>query len=124
MRDLVKTSNFSQITIADNAERRANNLLRDINDDRINFKTIDVNDSEKLINTMKDYDIVIGGLPSKYNEITVDSLVKAKVNGINLSSRPTLEKFDAAARNADMLFVPGVGMGLGLSNLLAKYQNH
>jgi saccharopine dehydrogenase-like NADP-dependent oxidoreductase len=121
VRDLVETNSFSLFTIADVAEERAKDLMRDIGDDRIHFRQIDVGDLEQLTNTMKDYDIVISGLPSKYNEITVDSAVKAKVNGLNLSSRPTLEKFDAAARKTDILFVPGVGMSLGVANLLAKY---
>jgi saccharopine dehydrogenase-like NADP-dependent oxidoreductase len=120
VRDLVETSSFSQLTIADVAEERAKDLIRDIGDDRIHFKQIDIKDSEKLIHTMKDYDIVISGLHSKYNEITVDSAVKAKVNGLNLS-RPPSEKFGTSAREAGILFVTGVGMTPGVANLLAKY---
>jgi saccharopine dehydrogenase-like NADP-dependent oxidoreductase len=120
VRDLVETGSFSLLTIADVTEERANVLIEDINDDRIHFKQIDVSDSEQLINTMKNYDIVVSGLHSKYNEITVDSAVKAKVNGLNLS-RPPSEKFNAAARKAGILFVPGVGMTPGVANLLAKY---
>jgi saccharopine dehydrogenase-like NADP-dependent oxidoreductase len=120
VRDLVETSDFSLITIADVAEERAKDLMRDIGDDRVNFEQIDVGDSGQLINTMKNYDIVVSGLHSTYNEITVDSAVKAKVNGLNLS-RPPSEKFNAAARKAGILFVPGVGMTPGVANLLAKY---
>jgi len=121
VKDLVEYSNFQQITIGDINEAAAKEVIGEIGDGRLGFVRFDITDSSSSIETMKEYDIVMSGMPIKFDEMLVEAVVKAGVNGLDINGMGETFKFDGQAREVDIVYVPGVGMTPGTTNVLARY---
>jgi len=59
--DLTQTSDFEQITIADPNQTEAKIVIEWLGDSRVDFIHMDVNDTQKAIDTMRGYDVVMDG---------------------------------------------------------------
>jgi lysine 6-dehydrogenase len=119
--DIVQFSDFEKITIADVNETAGKEVVAWLEDPRVNFIKVDVYDREKTINLIKDYDIVMDGTTISMNDHTTSLIVEAGVNGINLNGCTTEWDYDRQFKNIGKVFVPGVGMTPGITNLMAKY---
>ncbi|MBS7656284.1 saccharopine dehydrogenase NADP-binding domain-containing protein [Candidatus Bathyarchaeota archaeon] len=120
-KDLSFTSDFSEITIGEIDIEKAKALASELNDSRISIIKVNAENIEELTSLMKDYDIVVNGLPFKYDEKVTEAAIAAKVNGLDVSGLQDLEKHDEEAKKAGVIYVPGVGATPGVTNLLVKY---
>jgi len=121
VRDLVETSDFTQITIGDIDLPKAEALVRRLGDDRLSAVKVDVKDEASLINLISEFDIVASTLPWTYDPLITRACIKAGVNGLDVDTEETQFDYDAEAREAGVLYVPGVGATPGITNVLAKY---
>ena len=66
--DLTQTSDFQQITIADPNQTEAKIVIEWLGDSRVDFIQMDVNDTQKAIDIMRRYDVVMDGTPISFNK--------------------------------------------------------
>lgn len=121
VKDLVANRQFSKITVADVNEAAAREVVEEIGDDRLDAVHFDITDSARAVEIMRPYDLVMSGMPIKYDELLVKTVVEARVNGLDINGMGNSFQFDAAAREAGIVYVPGVGMTPGTTNILARY---
>jgi saccharopine dehydrogenase-like NADP-dependent oxidoreductase len=121
VKDLVGTSDFTQITIGDINEAVAQEVMEEIGDDRVDVVRFDITDSARAVEVMRQYDLVMSGMPIKFDELLVKMVVEARVNGLDINGMGNTFGFDAPARQAGIVYVPGVGMTPGTTNILARY---
>ncbi len=122
IKDLVEFSDFKMITIADINEVAAREVIDEISDARVDFVKFDVTDTEKAIETIKRYDVVMASMPIKFDELVVDTVIKAGVSGLDITGMGgTYFDYDEQAKEAGIIYVPGVGMTPGTTNILTRY---
>ncbi|HHZ91020.1 TPA: saccharopine dehydrogenase [Candidatus Poribacteria bacterium] len=119
--DLIQTSDFEQITIADPNQTEARIVVEWLDDSRVDFIRIDVSDSEKATDIMSGYDVVMDGTPISVNRKSTACIAKAGVHGINLNGMSKEWEFDAQFKENAKTCVPGFGMTPGITNMMAKY---
>jgi saccharopine dehydrogenase-like NADP-dependent oxidoreductase len=66
-RDLAEFSDFSEIVIGDVNVEAAEKLAADIGDPRLKVLRVDAEDYDGLVTTFKDFDIIVNGLPWRYD---------------------------------------------------------
>lgn len=122
VRDMVEFGDFERITIGDVDESASGKIVAEMADRRVDFVRFDITKKEESIEMMRRYDVVVGSLPIQFDELFVDAAVQAGVSGLDVTGMgKTYFEYDHQAREAGILFVPGVGMTPGTTNVLAKY---
>ena len=119
-RDLAEFSDYDEIVIGDYNVAAAEKLAAEIGDPRLRVIKVDAEDYEGLVTTFRDYDVILNGLPWKYDLAVTKACVEAGVNGLDVSTEEDQWSFDATAREKDMVFIPGVGATPGITNAMAR----
>jgi lysine 6-dehydrogenase len=119
-RDLAEFSDFDQIVIGDYNVAAAEKLAAEIGDPRLQVLKVDANDYDELVNIFKDFDVILNGLPWKYDLAVTKACVETGVNGLDVSTEETQWDYDAAAKEKGSVFVPGVGATPGITNAMAR----
>lgn len=120
IRDLVRFSDFDEIVIGDYNVAAAEKLAAEIGDARVKVVRVDANDGDGLIETFSGFDVVLNGLPWKYDLVVTRACVAAGVNGLDVSTEPDQWGYDTAAREKAIVFIPGVGATPGITNVMAR----
>ena len=125
VRDLVKTKEVSKIVIADINKENAARLVDELRSKKISTIQVDVNDRDRLIESMKGADAVLDGTPHDMSITVAKGMIDAKVNGccIGYRSDTALEilKMDGLAKAAGITYLLSVGATPGASGIFAKY---
>jgi saccharopine dehydrogenase-like NADP-dependent oxidoreductase len=66
------------------------------------------------------FDVVVNGLPWKYDLIVTKACVEVGVNGLDVSTEEEQWDFHTTAKGKDMIFIPGVGATPGITNVMAR----
>jgi saccharopine dehydrogenase-like NADP-dependent oxidoreductase len=119
-RDLAMTSVFEQIVVADYNELALADLLGELNDDHLSGQFVDANDYDSLVKLFPGFDVVVNGLPFKYDLVVNQACVEVGVNGLDVSSDDAQFAMSEEARRKGMLFVPGVGATPGITNMMVR----
>lgn len=119
-RDLAQYSDFEEITVADHNRDALDSLLQSIDDPRFKALSFDANDYEAMLHLFPGFDIVINGLPFKYDYPVNKACVETGVNGLDLSSDDPQFALHERALEKDMLFIPGVGATPGITNVMVR----
>ena len=119
--DLAEFSDFQTITIADCNEQAGQEVVQWLNDPRVDFKKIDVSDKDKTVKLMRNYDIVMDGMPISLNDRSTACIAEAGVHGINLNGCSAEWDFDQQFKDNGKICVPGFGMTPGITNMMAKH---
>jgi lysine 6-dehydrogenase len=119
-RDLAEFSDFEEIVIADYSVAAAEKLASEIGDRRLKVLKVDAEDYEELVRIFADFDVVLNGLPWKYDMAVTKACIEAGVNGLDVSTEEDQWDYDAAAREKGIVFVPGVGATPGITNVMAR----
>jgi len=120
-KDLVSTSDFSEIVIGDVAVKRAKDLASKLDDGRLSVAKIDASNIDELVGAMKGFDIVACALPFMYDLNVTKACIRAKASGIDLSSEEDQFALDKEAKKLGITYVTGCGATPGTTNLMAKY---
>jgi len=85
-KDLVNTSDFSEIVIGDIAVERAKEFTSKLGDERLSVVRVDASNVNELASIIKDFDIVACALPFRFDYNVTKACIKAGINGIDLSA--------------------------------------
>ena len=119
-RDLAEFSDFGEIVIGDYNVVAAENLAAEIGDPRVKVLKVDAEDYDGLVRLFKDFDVILNGLPWKYDLAVTKACVEAGVSGLDVSTEESQWDYDAAAKEKDIVFIPGVGATPGITNVMAR----
>ncbi len=119
-RDLAEYSKYDEIVIADFNLEAATSLVKDIGDQRLTPLFFDAEEYGSMLKLFPAFDVVINGLPWKYDLPVTKACVEVGVNGLDVSTEEDQWSYDAQAKDRDMVFIPGVGATPGITNAMAK----
>ncbi|RME80617.1 MAG: hypothetical protein D6775_15730 [Caldilineae bacterium] len=119
-RDLAQYSDFQEIVVADYNVPAAHALVEEIGDPRLRALAFDANDYEGMLHLFPGFDVVVNGLPYKYDYVVNKACVEAGVNGLDLSSDDPQFALHEEALRKGVLFVPGVGATPGTTNMMVR----
>ena len=119
-RDLANYSDFTEIVVADYNIDAANALVEEINDKRLESVFFDANDYESMLKLFPGFDVVVNGLPWKYDLVVTKACVEVGVSGLDVSTEEDQWDFHTTAKDKDMIFIPGVGATPGITNVMAR----
>jgi len=120
-RDLAQYSDFDEIVVADSNLESANALIEEINTPRLETVFFDADDYDSMLKLFPGFDVVVNGLPWKYDLIVTKACVEVGVNGLDVSTEEEQWDFDATAKEKDIIFIPGVGATPGITNVMARH---
>ena len=118
--DLAQFSDFDEIVIGDYNVAAAEELAAEIGDPRVQVLQVDAQDYDKLVKTFKGFDVILNGLPWKYDLAVTRACVEAGVSGLDVSTEQDQWSYDAAAKEKNIVFIPGVGATPGITNVMAR----
>jgi len=119
-RDLAHYSDFDEIVVADYNLDASNALVEEINDQRLKTVFFDAGDYDAMLKMFPGFDVVVNGLPWKYDLIVTKACVEVGVNGLDVSTEEEQWDFHTIAKDKDMVFIPGVGATPGITNVMAR----
>jgi saccharopine dehydrogenase-like NADP-dependent oxidoreductase len=119
-RDLAEFSKFESIVIGDYDLAAAEKLAAEIGDPRLRALKVDAEDCDGLVRTFRGYDVILNGLPWKYDMAVTRACVEAGISGLDVSTEEEQWDFDAAAKEKDIVFIPGMGATPGITNAMAR----
>jgi len=120
-RDLAQYSDFDEIVVADSNLESANALIEEINTPKLETVFFDADDYDSMLKLFPGFDVVVNGLPWKYDLIVTKACVEVGVNGLDVSTEEEQWDFDATAKEKDIIFIPGVGATPGITNVMARH---
>lgn len=117
--DLVEYSDvFEVITIGDFNSDLGKDLVKELNDPRVDFVEVDVTNIEDTTEKMKGYDIVMDGTTISLNKYSTESIAKAGCHGVNLNGFGDEDEFSDIFKEHNKTAVPGFGMTPGVTQMM------
>jgi lysine 6-dehydrogenase len=120
-RDLAQYSKFDEIVVAEYNLDAAHQLITEIGDPRLKAVQFDANDYDSMLKLFPGHDVVISGLPCEYDPAVTKACVEAGVNGLDVATEEDQWSYDAAAKDEDLVYIPGVGATPGITNAMVKH---
>lgn len=119
-RDLALFSDFEEIVVADYNLEAAKALVKEIGDGRLTPLYFNAEDYDSMLKQFPGFDVVVNGLPWKYDLPVTQACVEVGVNGLDVSTEKEQWDYDETAKEKDILFIPGVGATPGITNVMAR----
>jgi len=119
-RDLALYSDFDEIVVADYNLEAAKALVEEIGDGRLTPLHFNAEDYGSMLKQFPGFDVVVNGLPWKYDLPVTQACVEVGVNGLDVSTEKEQWDYDATSKEKDILFIPGVGATPGITNVMAR----
>ena len=120
-RDLAEFSQYDEIVVADFNLEAAKSLVEDIGDRRLTPLFFDAEEYGSMLKLFPAFDVVINGLPWKYDLPVTKACVEVGVSGLDVSTEEDQWSYDGRAKSKDIVFIPGVGATPGITNAMAKH---
>ncbi len=120
-RDLAEYSDYEEIVVADANFDAVNHLIDSIGDSRLKPLHFDAEDTNAMLKLFPDFDVVVNGLPWKYDLAVTKACAQVGVNGLDVSTEEEQWDYDSAAKEKGIVFIPGVGATPGITNAMARY---
>jgi len=125
VRDLAEHSDASEIIIGDLNVEKAKKIAEWAGTRKIAIEKIDASNVEKLVESMRDVDVVANALPYIFNLNVTRAAIKAgkpltDLGGVYYMTLEQL-KLHAEAEEAGVTVVLGCGVAPGIADVLAKY---
>jgi saccharopine dehydrogenase-like NADP-dependent oxidoreductase len=119
-RDLAEFSDFSEIVIGDYDVSAAEQLAAEIGDPRVRVQRVDAEDYAGMVQIFSKFDVILNGLPWKYDLAVTKACVEAGVSGLDVSTEEEQWDYDATAKEKGIVFIPGMGATPGITNAMAR----
>jgi saccharopine dehydrogenase-like NADP-dependent oxidoreductase len=108
-----------KITLSDVDIKRAKKAAAEIGGD---YTVFDTSDYRSMVDTLSEYDLVLGALPGNYGTKALEACVETGKSVVDVSFTPEdPSELDSRARDAGIIIIPDCGVAPGLSNLLVGY---
>jgi len=118
-KDLAKNMPSARIAIADKDLNRAEKAAANTHSRNVSAIELDVFNRNSLINTLKEFDLVIGALPGEIGYRALEACIDAKVDMVDVSFMPENPlPLSAQATRAAVTIIPDCGVAPGLSHML------
>ena len=122
--DLLRYSNFNNITIADRDHKTLQSSKKFLNKQKINFLKIDLENKKIIKKYFKNFDIIISAVPYKYNYILAKIAIETKTHFIDLGGNNDIVKKELSlfkkAKNKGVIVIPDCGLAPGLTSVITK----
>jgi lysine 6-dehydrogenase len=119
-KDLAAYSDLDEIVVADYNLPAVEKLIGEIGDPRLKPLAFNADDYEAMLRLFPQFDVVMNGLPFKYDLAVNRACVEVGVSGLDLSSDdPQFDLHEEALRQG-MVFIPGVGATPGITNMMVR----
>ena len=119
--DLVEFSDFETIAIADLDEQTGAEVVAFLNDPRVIFVKIDVNNHADAIAKMRGYDVVVDGTTISMNGQSSAVIAEAGCHAVNLNGFGEENQFASVFAEKNLVFVPGFGMTPGVTQMMVMH---
>ena len=122
-RDLVQTSDFDEIVIADADLHRAKALAAELGGGRVRATQANASDEVALSEIMRGFDVVANCTTYHFGLIVTRAAINAGVNYLDLGglfNTPKQLELDEEARKAGVTICLGCGATPGVTNLMAR----
>ena len=119
-RDLAEFSDFSEIVVGDYDVSAAERLAAEIGDPRVKVQRVDAEDYAGMVQIFRGFDVILNGLPWKYDLSVTKACVEAGVSGLDVSTEEEQWDYDEAAKQKGIVFIPGMGATPGITNAMAR----
>jgi lysine 6-dehydrogenase len=119
-RDLAEFSDFAEIVIGDYDMNAAERLAAEIGDPRIKVQRVNAEDYAGLVQLFREFDVILNGLPWKYDMAVTKACMEAGVSGLDVSTEEDQWDYDATAKEEGIVFIPGMGATPGITNAMAR----
>jgi saccharopine dehydrogenase-like NADP-dependent oxidoreductase len=120
-RDLAEFSDFAEIVIGDYDLNAAQRLVAEVGDPRLQALQIDAEDYDNLVQLFQGFDVILNGLPWKYDMAVTRACIEAGTSGLDVSTDENQWDYDSAAKEKGIVFIPGVGATPGITNAMARH---
>ncbi len=120
-RDLCEYSSFDEIVIGEANLAAAERLAAQIGDVRLRVLRVDAEDYDGLVRLFRGFDVILNGLPWKYDLAVTRACIEAGVSGLDLSTEDDQWSYGEVARQQGIVFIPGVGATPGITNVMARH---
>ncbi len=120
--DLANTMNSVVLVVADNDKARAQAVAGKIGRSNVSWVQVDATNHEKLVEVLKDFDLIMGFLPGKLGYSLAKMCLEAEKDLVDVSymAENPLALNDEAVR-AQVAIVPDCGLAPGISNMLVGH---
>ncbi len=117
---------FSEVVIGDINAQKGQQLIQ-TNPEKISFQKIDVNDFDRLVDVLKEFDVVVNTIGPfyQYGPLVLKATIQAGKKYVDISddvdaTQLALE-MNSEAKAAEVSAVIGLGSSPGVTNILAKF---
>ncbi len=123
VRDLMETSSFDEIVIADFDEAKAEQLKDSLKNKKLSTAKADIRDRKKMVPVLKDAFAVINSTPYYYNVEVMEAALEAGCHYLDLGglfhvSKKQLE-LNERFKQKNLLAILGMGAAPGTTNIMA-----
>jgi lysine 6-dehydrogenase len=122
--DLEKFSNYKKITIADKDEKTIESAKIFLEGKKIDFLTIDINDSREVNKHFKQTDIVISAVPYRYNYELTKIAIETNTHFLDLGGNNDIvnkqRSLTKKAKENNVTIIPDCGLAPGMASVIAK----
>lgn len=120
--DLARSMDTIEIVVADNNESRAKSVAERTDMSNLSWIVTDVTKHDELVDTLKEFNIVLGFLPGNLGYELAEACIEAHKDLIDVSYMPENPlKLKEAAVHAGSTIVPDCGLAPGISNVLVGH---
>jgi saccharopine dehydrogenase-like NADP-dependent oxidoreductase len=120
--DLAKSMRSTGIVIADKDETRAKTAAERIDESNVSWIQADAADRSRLLNVLKEFDLIMGFLPGKLGYGLMEACIEARKDLVDVSymAEDPLQLHRTATK-ADITIVPDCGLAPGISNFVVGH---
>jgi saccharopine dehydrogenase-like NADP-dependent oxidoreductase len=119
-KDFAGSMKDAAVVIVDKNEERAKKTALNIRD--ATWISIDSTDYTRLVEILREFDLVLGALPGDYGFLTMRAAIEAGVDMVDVSFTPENPlELDEAAKKTEITIIPDCGVAPGLTNMMVGY---
>ena len=120
-KDCVEAQEVTKVTGCDIDQEKLETAVKYINNKKFDTKTLSILEHDKLVETMKDYDLIINGTAAKFSINALKAAMEAKINIVDLAGGgyPQGGELYNEVKKAGITAIPGCGIDPGLIDILS-----
>lgn len=120
--DLARSLSPIEVFLADKRAARAKETAERIGASNVSWIQLDASDHHELVDTLREFELVMGFLPGRLGYQLVEACIEARRNLVDVSYMPEdIFTLSDKASEAGVTIVPDCGLAPGISNVLVGH---